>query len=57
MQPKNIISNSYGGYNKMKVLVTGATGLIGLPLTKKLLSKGYNVRCLVRKYETVQWVL
>jgi dihydroflavonol-4-reductase len=33
----------------MKVLVTGASGHVGGNLTTALLSKGYDVRCLVRK--------
>lgn len=31
------------------ILITGATGLIGTALSKKLISKGYNVRILSRK--------
>jgi NAD(P)-dependent dehydrogenase (short-subunit alcohol dehydrogenase family) len=33
-----------------KILVTGATGFIGRRLVKKLIEKGYSVRCLVRKF-------
>jgi len=34
-----------------KILVTGATGLVGKALTKELLSRGYNVNTLTRKPE------
>jgi uncharacterized protein YbjT (DUF2867 family) len=33
----------------MKVLVTGATGLVGSHLTEVLVNAGYDVRCLVRQ--------
>ncbi len=33
-----------------KILVTGAGGFIGRRLVKKLIEKGYSVRCLVRKF-------
>lgn len=32
----------------MKILLTGSTGFIGQYLTKALIAKGYNCRCLVR---------
>jgi len=35
--------------NAGTVLVTGATGFIGIRLVKALLDEGYSVRCLVRK--------
>lgn len=37
----------------MKVLVTGATGFIGLHLVKTLVKNGHRVRCLVRKTSDV----
>lgn len=33
----------------MKILVTGATGFIGMRLVERLLEKGHDVTCLVRK--------
>ena len=33
----------------MKILITGATGFIGMHLVKELVSKRHKVRCLVRK--------
>jgi uncharacterized protein YbjT (DUF2867 family) len=38
---------SYGG--RMKVLITGSTGLLGGPLLDVLLAGGHEVRCLVRE--------
>jgi dihydroflavonol-4-reductase len=32
----------------MKVLVTGATGLVGSHLTEFLVKEGYDVRCLIK---------
>jgi nucleoside-diphosphate-sugar epimerase len=40
----------------MKVLVTGATGFIGSFVAEKLLEKGYNVRCLIRKTSNLRWL-
>jgi nucleoside-diphosphate-sugar epimerase len=40
----------------MKVLVTGATGFIGSYVAEKLLEKGYNVRCLIRKTSNLRWI-
>lgn len=37
----------------MKVLVTGANGLLGHHVTLKLLNEGYNVRILVRKIDDI----
>ncbi|HZV12723.1 MAG TPA: NAD-dependent epimerase/dehydratase family protein, partial [Candidatus Kapabacteria bacterium] len=40
----------------MKALVTGTTGFIGSHLAEQLLSKGYDVRCLVRKTANLRWL-
>ncbi len=40
----------------MKVLVTGATGFVGSHVAEKLLAKGYEVRCIVRKTSNLRWV-
>jgi nucleoside-diphosphate-sugar epimerase len=40
----------------MKALVTGATGFIGSHVADKLLSKGYEVRCIVRKSSNLRWL-
>ncbi len=40
----------------MLALVTGATGFIGSHLADILLEKGYDVRCLVRKTSSLQWL-
>jgi nucleoside-diphosphate-sugar epimerase len=40
----------------MKVLVTGATGFIGSFVAEKLLAKGYEVRCIVRKTSNLRWL-
>ena len=40
----------------MKVLVTGATGFIGSHTADKLLEKGYDVRCIIRKTSNLRWL-
>jgi len=40
----------------MKVLVTGATGFIGSHTAEKLLAKGYDVRCIIRKTSNLRWL-
>ena len=40
----------------MRVLITGATGFIGSHLAELLHSKGYELRCLVRKTSDLKWI-
>ena len=40
----------------MKILVTGATGFIGSHVAEKLLQKGYDVRCIIRKTSNLRWL-
>ncbi|MFN3306820.1 MAG: NAD-dependent epimerase/dehydratase family protein, partial [Candidatus Kapaibacteriota bacterium] len=40
----------------MDVLVTGATGFIGSFVAEYFASRGYNVRCTIRKSSNLQWV-
>ncbi len=40
----------------MKALVTGATGFIGSHVADKLLARGYEVRCIVRKSSNLRWL-
>lgn len=39
--------------SKINILITGASGFIGKALTKKLLSKGYNILALSRKNQEI----
>jgi len=41
---------------KEKVLVTGASGFIGSHLVECLLEKGYEVVCLIKPNEDLQWI-
>jgi dihydroflavonol-4-reductase len=40
----------------MRALVTGATGFIGSHLADFLLSKGFDVRCIIRKTSNLRWL-
>lgn len=40
----------------MKALVTGSTGFIGSHITDKLLKKGFQIRCLIRKGSNTRWI-
>ncbi len=40
----------------MKILVSGATGFIGSHVVDKLLAKGYDIRCMVRKTSNLRWL-
>lgn len=40
----------------MQVLVTGSNGFIGSHLVEKLVSKKYNVFCLIRKSSDLKWI-
>jgi dihydroflavonol-4-reductase len=40
----------------MKAFITGATGFVGSHLVDRLLEKGYDVFCLVRKTSNLQWL-
>lgn len=40
----------------MKILVTGANGFLGSHIAEKLLKKGYDVVCLVRKESNKRWL-
>ena len=45
------------GENMAVILVAGATGGVGKRVVKKLITQGYNVRCLVRDIEKARQVL
>jgi dihydroflavonol-4-reductase len=40
----------------MKAFITGATGFVGSHLADRLLEKGYDVFCLIRKSSNLQWL-
>jgi nucleoside-diphosphate-sugar epimerase len=40
----------------MKVLITGGTGFVGSHLVDKLIEKGYDVRCFIRKSSNLRWL-
>jgi nucleoside-diphosphate-sugar epimerase len=40
----------------MKALITGGNGFIGSFLIEKLLQKGYEIRCLIRKSSNLKWL-
>lgn len=48
------VRDEYGNF--MKVLVTGANGLIGANLVRELLKSGYQVRAMVRPSSDVQYL-
>lgn len=39
------------------ILVTGGTGFIGSTIVDKLIEKGFNVYCIVRKKSNLQWLI
>jgi nucleoside-diphosphate-sugar epimerase len=41
---------------KMKALVTGATGFVGSHLADRLKEKGYDVKCTIRKTSNLRWL-
>jgi nucleoside-diphosphate-sugar epimerase len=40
----------------LKTLVTGSNGFVGSHLVEGLLSRGYEVSCLVRKTSNLRWI-
>lgn len=40
----------------MNVLVTGSSGFIGSHLLERFLSRGYHVKCLIRKSTDLRWI-
>ena len=44
-----------GGNEKVKILITGATGFIGERLVKRLLEKDHDIYCFVRKTSDIDF--
>jgi dihydroflavonol-4-reductase len=45
-----------GSSEKLRALVTGANGFVGSHLVERLISRGYQVICLVRKTSNLRWL-
>lgn len=45
-----------GGYMNKKVFVTGGTGFVGSTVVEELLSRGFEVYCLVRNKNNLKWL-
>jgi nucleoside-diphosphate-sugar epimerase len=42
--------------DRSRVLITGANGFVGSHLVERLLDRGYQVKCLVRKTSNLKWL-